>query len=317
MVHNNNAYLFTHWGPPAVLLVVATILIAPRSSFATPPLRLVSWNVESHGADSATIASQLRELGTFDIIALTEVLPADLTRYEEAIDPTGAQHFRMVHSVTGNDDRLALIFDRRRLTLLDVQELYQVGQTPLNDPEFHHRSPLVARFRVHDPKFDLLVMVNHLARGNAELRQQQARGLREWASRQSLPILALGDYNFDFDFHTQRGNLAFDEFLKDGTWQWLKPQPLVDTNWYDEDRDGKDDYPDSLLDFAFAAGSARDWQVTCQVIVRDGDFPDSDMTSDHRPVQLTVVPSDTVESPVPRDSPAPQSASPQSDAVDP
>ena len=40
--------------------------------------------------------------------------------------------------------------------------------------------------------------VNHLARGNAELRQEQAKALRLWAADQELPIIGIGDYNFDF-----------------------------------------------------------------------------------------------------------------------
>ena len=40
------------------------------------------------------------------------------------------------------------------------------------------------------------------------------------------------------------------------TWKWIKPEPLVDTNWADHDGDGDDDYPDSMLDFIFVAGAA-------------------------------------------------------------
>ncbi len=52
----------------------------------------------------------------------------------------------------------------------------------------------------------------------------------------------------------------------------LKPAELVDTNWADLDGDGKDNYPDSMLDFAFVAGPAKNWKPLCQVIVRDGDL---------------------------------------------
>ena len=47
-------------------------------------------------------------------------------------------------------------------------------------------------------------------------------------------------------------------------------------------------YPDSMLDFSFLAGAAKDWKAECRVIVRDGDFPDDDKTSDHRPVELIL-----------------------------
>ena len=94
----------------------------------------------------------------------------------------------------------------------------------------------------------------------------------------------------DYDFPTQKGNKAFDEFLTDDVWEWVKPDPLIDTNWCDRDGDGLDDYPDSMLDFAFVAGTARDWNAESRVIVRPSDFPDDKHTADHRPVELTVTP---------------------------
>jgi hypothetical protein len=61
---------------------------------------------------------------------------------------------------------------------------------------------------------------------------------------------------------------------------------MIDTNWSDDN--GVDRYPDSMLDFNFVAGAAKDWKAECRVIVRDGDFPDDKKTSDHRPVQLVL-----------------------------
>ncbi len=55
-------------------------------------------------------------------------------------------------------------------------------------------------------------------------------GFRKWAEAQSLPMLAIGDYNFDYDFHTKMGNKAFQLFTKDGVWKWLRPVELIDSN---------------------------------------------------------------------------------------
>jgi hypothetical protein len=55
-----------------------------------------------------------------------------------------------------------------------------------------------------------------------------------------------------------------------------------------ERRKGVDRYPDSMLDFSFVAGAAKNWKAECRAIVRDGDFPDDDKTSDHRPVELNL-----------------------------
>ena len=43
-----------------------------------------------------------------------------------------------------------------------------------------------------------------------------------------------------------------------------------------------------MLDFVFMAGAARDWDATCSVVVRPGDFPDDQTTSDHRPVSCVI-----------------------------
>ncbi len=51
---------------------------------------------------------------------------------------------------------------------------------------------------------------------------------------------------------------------------------------------GQDKYPDSILDFVFVASAAKDWQAESYVVVREGDFPDSDQTSDHRPIIMTL-----------------------------
>lgn len=144
--------------------------------------------------------------------------------------------------------------------------------------------------RERDTGVEFQVMVNHLARSNEELRNGQAIGLREWARDQTLPTIAIGDFNMDYDFPTERGNEAFVEIMRDDIWQWIEPEEFIDTNWYDPDGDGIDNFPDSMLDFAFVAGPAKDWSPACRVIVREGDFPDDATTSDHRPIELRLKP---------------------------
>jgi hypothetical protein len=40
----------------------------------------------------------------------------------------------------------------------------------------------------------------------------------------------------------------------------------------------------------FVANGAKSWKGEADVIVREGDFPDSDKTSDHRPIIATFEP---------------------------
>ena len=183
-----------------------------------------------------------------------------------------------------------IVYDSARLEALEHAELEAHDGVRMNDVNLRHRSPLMARFRVRSDEQEFIVVLNHLARGKAEVRQEQAKGLRLWAAAQTVPVIGIGEYNFDYDFPTAKGNAAFDEFLSDDTWQWVRPEELVDTNWSDRDDDGVDDYPHSCLDFMFVAGDAKQWEPVSRVIVRDGDFPDDKQTSDHRPVELVVVP---------------------------
>ena len=124
------------------------------------------------------------------------------------------------------------------------------------------------------------------ARGKAELRQRQATDLREWAKEIGFPLIAIGDFNMDFNFTTMQGNAAFDKMVEGDVWKLVKPTPLVDTQWSDDN--GKNRYPDSMLDFAFVSGPAKTWNPQCRVIVREGDFPDTKKTSDHRPIELRL-----------------------------
>ena len=63
--------------------------------------------------------------------------------------------------------------------------------------------------------------------------------------------------------------------MRDNVWQWVKPEEWIDTNWAgDRNNPRVDRYPDSMLDFAFVAGPAREWNPKCRVIVLPGDFPD-------------------------------------------
>lgn len=248
-------------------------------------LRVLGWNVESGGNSPAKIAEQLKNLDSYDIVGLTEVQSKNFKRYANAIGDGEEARYRYVASVTGKGDRLMIIYNTKRLSLNGFSELFNHKGTPLNDPNWGHRSPLVAHFYDRDAHFEFLFLVNHLARGNDQLRKKQAEGLRKWVDAQSLPVVAVGDYNFDYHIPTAKGNASFDEFLVLGIWKWVKPDPMVDTNWGDNNGDGKDDYPDSILDFVFVAKGAKDWPAVSKVIVRDGDFPDDGETSDHRPIE--------------------------------
>lgn len=250
----------------------------------TNELSVLAWNVESGGSDPEVIAKQLSELNGYDVYCLSEVDDDDFDTFRKAV-PEG---FVAVNSNSGGGDRLQILFNGNRFESLEQKELSQHRNFELNNG--NHRSPMYVRLKDKVSAIEFIVMANHLARGKADVRTKQAIGLREWARDQNVGVINIGDFNIDYDFHTQKGNAAFPEMLRDNVYEWVKPAELIDTNWADQDGDGKDNYPDSMLDFAFVAGPAKDWKPICRVIVRKGDFPDSKSTSDHRPIELKLTP---------------------------
>ncbi len=244
-------------------------------------VRLLAWNVESGGNDPDVIGAHLTAFQGYDVICLSEVNQHNFERYASAL----LNQYHEVHGKTGRGDRLQIFVKKDRYEILENKELAQYREHILNTG--NHRSPLFARIRDRQSNQQLIVMTNHLARGNAEFRQQQAVGLREWARDQIIPVIALGDFNMDYDYRNMKGNAAFDELLRDNVWSWIAPEAFVDTNWSDRDGDGNDNFPGSMLDLAFAAGAAKEWGIECRVIVRPDDFPDNESTSDHRPIELS------------------------------
>ena len=277
---------------------LAVFLLLTATATAEP-LNFLSWNVEGDGADPAIIAKQLQDLDRYDAYCFQEVRPDDAGRLAAAIREKHGKGFKHVLSSFGNNDRLMIAFDESRLTLLDVRELFQVGEYRLND--WNHRPPLVLHLKDKTNGIEFYLMTVHLARANAKFRLEQARGLREWGTDLEQPAMLMGDCNFDFDFHAEPMREGLNESGKamlgdNSPWRWVVPEKLVDSNWSDRNNDGVDDYPDSLLDFALLSwpsefDNSADWvpHPTSSVIVREGDFPDSKATSDHRPLTLNVV----------------------------
>ena len=245
-------------------------------------LNFIGWNVESDGNDPQVIAKQLSGFQGYDLFALTEVRGRPSYRTYTAAFNRMWKNAKTVLPETGRDDRLMVAFNADVLELLKAEELNDLN------PQMKYRSPFALTLRHKPTGTTFILMNNHLARGNATNRQAQALGLREWARTQTLPVIAMGDYNFDYVFTDKRGNQSFADFMQDGIWKWIQPEEWVDSNWYDGDKDGKDDYPGSMLDFAFVAGPAKDWKCQCRIISWEGDFPDDDSTSDHRPVELSI-----------------------------
>ena len=249
--------------------------------FNPEPIRILAWSIDSGGSDSNKILQQLQnEMPTFEVLALAQVSAKDIELFSNVFDSGGS-----FAGTTGGNDRLLLAWADRyevveKIELLTVQ-----------DEEFapgKHRAPLAVHLRDLQTAKEFWVLHNHLARSNENLRNKQVDLLVQWARQQEIPIVAVGNYNMDYDITARSGNTAYDNMIADKTFVWIQPDKMIDTNWADPDGDGVDNFPNSMLDLVFVAGLARDWDISSEVIVREGDFPDDATTSDHRPIAVEV-----------------------------
>lgn len=275
-------------------IMLAAILIG----FCTQPLtaqvtvRVVGWNMESGDSSPAHLRSQLAQKDNVDIWGLSEVAnSAALEQFEIGVEDGENADFKAILGTTGRADKLAVLFDTTRFE--------QVGsKIQLTDIQLGHtglRAPLILQLRSLETGTEFLFMVNHLKRGGAqnELRLEQAQMLNDWAKQQTLPVIAVGDYNFDY--HVDKGHLGgpnrdggFDAMIADGAFVWVEPEVLVKTN--------HDDRFETVLDFTFVANAPVTWNGVSTILERDGDFAatamdfdDNSTESDHRPVDAVFM----------------------------
>jgi len=267
----------------SVVFLVALFTILPNNeTFAQKRLLILSWNVESDDNTPATISKQLEEFEGYDLIGLTEVKPDNAAAYADAAaEGEGAKNssyveFNSVISTSGRSDRMMLIWDNTRFEPIgEMQELNELN------PDSDHRSPMFVKLKLRNSNTIFIFMVNHLARGNADLRKMQAQGLQEWAQNEQLPIIAVGDYNFDYDIDDGQGNAAMSEMLQDDIWKWIRPDRLYKTQASPKFN--------SILDFIFIANQPNSWRVDSRILTDERQLTDDNQRSDHRPVECRIL----------------------------
>lgn len=263
----------------ALLLAACAVPVAPVAPQAAggSGLTVATWNAESGDADALVVAARLAAFEGVDLWGLSEVNgAADARLYEAAAEVGESANFSRILGSTGGGDRLLLLYDDDRFDLVRKGELDAINVRG------NVRAPLWARLRDRATGGEFIFMVNHLYRSDDAARHWQAATLNDWAEAQTLPVVAVGDYNFDWDVRNgeRDHDAGYDHFTADGVWQWVRPAALVSTH---------DSRYDDVLDFVFVANAAQEWQARSQIVVAPGDFPDDATTSDHRPVVATFV----------------------------
>lgn len=247
---------------------------------STPPvvgesLGAVGYNVESGDAEVGTIAAKITEVEGEHLWGFSEALDQSwLDAFATAADD-GSQDFQTVLGSTGNQDRLGIVFDDTALELIGTQELsdINVGGSA--------RAPLVAEFEVRSSGARFLFMVNHLWRTEADSRLQQAQMLNTWVANESLPVVAVGDYNFDWavDDGENDHDAAYDAMVVGDNWVWVRPEELIPTQCSFSGQ--------AVLDFAFVGNGARSWPATSEILFpQNVNCVDDEFKPDHRPVRI-------------------------------
>lgn len=128
-------------------------------------ITIVSWNVESGGADPAVVAARIKEIDGVDIWGLCEVQDAtwaEAFRRAAGADEPGT--FESVLGTKGGSDRLLVLYDIDQFTKLESFEI-SWHTRPWYKPNMVPRPPLVVKLRHNSTGKEFFFMVNHLYRG--------------------------------------------------------------------------------------------------------------------------------------------------------
>lgn len=203
--------------------------------------------------------------------------------FAEFIENGEPGDFTTILGTTGGADRLLILYDNQQFTEITHFEISWASR-PWYTASMNPRSPLVVRLWHNATNQEFFFMMNHLYRGTGvdPRRLDQARYLSEWAAQQTLPVIAVGNYNFDWDLDLADSADNHNKGLGHMTahaCDWLKPAQLVKTH---------DSSYNSILDFVFLANCAGVISGTSEVVVRPNDFPSDNTTPDHRPVKAVL-----------------------------
>ncbi|MGB3189236.1 MAG: endonuclease/exonuclease/phosphatase family protein [Limnoraphis sp.] len=242
-------------------------------------LSVIGFNVESGDADPNYLADQyIQPIQGVDLWGFSEVQNQDwVDRFETAIEVNNQADFKSVLGTTGKADKLAIIYNSSEFNLISFEELKQInigGSV---------RAALVGHFQVKSTQQEFLFMVNHLYRTNDQGRHEQARLLNRWAQKQQLPMITVGDYNFDWDVKNgdSKRDPGYDLLTENQVWTWVRPQEIIATHCSSR--------YDTVLDFVFISSQIQPRSASSKILYPEADYcPDTSQKSDHRPVQATL-----------------------------
>ncbi|MES2555582.1 MAG: endonuclease/exonuclease/phosphatase family protein [Bacteroidota bacterium] len=251
--------------PPAVQANIAALrahldAIIPAKKLEKN-LLIATWNIRAFGdlttkweaglkdspkRDFHSVACIAEILNHFDVIAVQEV-KANLKGLRDCMKLLGDNYSFLLTDVNqgnaGNDERMAYIFDNRRVQLSGLAcELVMPDQWRTDPKGFTTeqfvRSPYAVSFKTKGQTFVLVTM--HLIYGNKSAdRMNELKGIARWMASWAKDVysyhqnlILLGDFNID-----ERGDVLSKTFMSEGL--FVPPQladPKVLRSIFDESK---------------------------------------------------------------------------------
>ncbi len=204
-------------------------------------LLIASWNIRAFGKftekwisgkedspkrDLLSIASIAEVVSRFDVIAIQEV-KANISALKAMMEFLGDHWGFILTDVTqgsaGNGERMAYVFDSRRVQLSGLaselvvpkEELNKIGEEALTTQ--FARTPYAVSFKINDKSF-ILVTLHILYGKKAKDRIPELKAIASWLSdwgkaenAYDKNLIALGDFNIE-----KRGDLLHETFISEG-----------------------------------------------------------------------------------------------------
>lgn len=174
----------------------------------------------------AIIAEVIR---CFDVIAVQEI-QRETTALRYLMEHFLGAHWAVLLTDVsagdkGNSERLAYLYDTRRVVLSGLSGEIVLPPTPAGLPEQFDRTPYIAGFRAAGEHFTLLTAhirygaipqdrIPELQRLASYTAQELRDRSRNGQSSEEPNLLVLGDFNID----KRQGNPLFDAFVETGLW---------------------------------------------------------------------------------------------------
>jgi len=262
-----------------IILYFINILIIFAGNNCEYNISVGSFNIESNQSDIKVITKQILENPNIKIWGIVESNNKSLNEILKSLRKIS--DFKAIAGTTGGTNgKMQIFYDSSRFEPIYQTELHYVNY------KNRVRSPLVVKFLDLKSRAEFYLMVNHLYRSNNFYRHKQAELLNLWGKdvgvKENLPIIALGDYNFDMYYRDiNKRDKGFDNLVQDAVFHWIRPNILYPTQCSKHK---------SILDFFFiSANNPANFQLNSEVLYRYDQYCSyRGYYSDHRPIVANV-----------------------------